>query len=311
MEGPNGCSLFDLDAWKNLGMADFSCWGRAVKAGERRTPAMCILVQWLLRLALGFPFLWLMTQSLEEANPARPAAQPPQPEQAIPIERAEPVAADLHGDPLPAGAMARLGTRRWRPGQESLLVLYTPDGRQLVTAGADGALALWDGDSGRLVRRFGTFLGTTDLTAVTANGRTLATFSGGEEVAFWEVAAGRELRRIKLKAPGGARERLGAGARLALAPDGKTLATIDTMHVVAQWDTATGKQLRTFVSSSREARGAPRRVRFAPDGKKIVVTYWLDGRLSSSLDSSDKGGAIIWDRQGTMPHRPAGAAENR
>src|SRR5262245_20281819 len=55
---------------------------------------------------------------------------------------------DRHGDPLPDGAIARLGTLRFRPGGRCF---PHPDGKRLLTS--DGArLHVWDLASGRLLR---------------------------------------------------------------------------------------------------------------------------------------------------------------
>src|SRR5438477_1652306 len=55
---------------------------------------------------------------------------------------------DHYGDPLPDGAIARLGTLRFRPGGRCFL---HPDGKKLLTS--DGSrLHVWDLASGRLLR---------------------------------------------------------------------------------------------------------------------------------------------------------------
>jgi WD40 repeat protein/beta-lactamase regulating signal transducer with metallopeptidase domain len=62
--------------------------------------------------------------------------------------------ADAHGDLLPAGAVARLGTTRWRSGANINYVAFGPDDKTLITAGQDGTVRLWDIATGKEVRRF-------------------------------------------------------------------------------------------------------------------------------------------------------------
>ena len=57
---------------------------------------------------------------------------------------------DLYGDLLPAGALARLGTSRFRRDALGLAGLaFLPDGRTIITADQDYAVQLWD-TAGRL-----------------------------------------------------------------------------------------------------------------------------------------------------------------
>ncbi len=65
-----------------------------------------------------------------------------------------PATADLHGDPLPAGALARLGTTRWRHGANITFVAFGPEGKTLITAGEDHTVRLWDLATGQEIRRF-------------------------------------------------------------------------------------------------------------------------------------------------------------
>jgi WD40 repeat protein len=62
---------------------------------------------------------------------------------------------DCHGDPLPAGALVRLGTVRFRHADTVSFVAFLPDGKTLLTAAQDQLVHLWDLGTGKEVRRFG------------------------------------------------------------------------------------------------------------------------------------------------------------
>src|SRR5262249_35392326 len=60
---------------------------------------------------------------------------------------------DLQGDPLPAGALLRLGEIRFRPGARTTKVAFSPDGKQLASLGNNlyhhDRLSLWDTTTGK------------------------------------------------------------------------------------------------------------------------------------------------------------------
>ncbi len=111
-------------------------------------------------------------------------------------EKAELVRTDATGDPLPPGAVARLGTERlFHP--EADFLLFSPDDKFLVSAGGSRSCVLWEVATGKELRRF-------DLPAVrggrvtvcsiamSADGKLLALGSEDKVVRVWETATGKE-----------------------------------------------------------------------------------------------------------------------
>ena len=62
--------------------------------------------------------------------------------------------ANDRADPLPAGAVARLGTTRFRHGDQVMSVAFSPDGKTLASAGRDHEIYHWDLRNGKQIGHF-------------------------------------------------------------------------------------------------------------------------------------------------------------
>src|SRR5207249_3486704 len=92
-------------------------------------------------------YLCLMTVFALASAPVQGGGPAPQPAKA---------AVDLFGDPLPPGAVARLGTVRLRHADTLDHVAFSPDGKALLSLAADHVLRFWDPATGRPLRKAGT-----------------------------------------------------------------------------------------------------------------------------------------------------------
>ncbi len=79
--------------------------------------------------------------------------QPPAKKQ-TPKENAPRPRLDLYGDPLPEGAIARVGTTRFRLVGPTRAIAYSPDGTILATESVNNFKRLWDVNTGKELARF-------------------------------------------------------------------------------------------------------------------------------------------------------------
>jgi WD40 repeat protein len=217
-------------------------------------------------------------------------------------------AADLHGDPLPPGAVARLGSIQLRHAAAQLV--FSADGKTLISAGLDGEVRFWDLTTGRLRRRQrleqeAQPRGRSGAVALAPDGDTVVRWRGST-LYVYGTARDELRRRLEVGRAVEARD----AVLLRFAPDGKLLAVElqpSTGTSIAQlWDVMQGEKrplpefssmLSDMAVSPSGKRGvavaegslvlwdtttaevlesAPARgsigVAFAPDGKTIAVS---------------------------------------
>jgi WD40 repeat protein len=219
-----------------------------------------------------------------------PSAEPPRGAKADANKPAKTKAAtDRYGDPLPVGALQRLGTVRFR--HDSTAIAFSPNGKILASGGRNNVIRLFDADSGKELRRLighqtrsyngpadqrnfvATLVGATgtggvNSVAFSPSGKVLASGGWDDTVRLWDVKTGRELRKI-------AAHKAMVG-RVVFSPDGRILASRGALDgTVRLWDPITGTQLQKFVGLSNIN---PWRfnhdlaLAVSPDSKTVVAT---------------------------------------
>jgi RNA polymerase sigma factor (sigma-70 family) len=140
-------------------------------------------------------------------------------------------------------------------------VAVTPDGRSVLTGGADGAILVWDtatrGPKGSWRQE-----GPVNGMSLSRDGKLLAT-TNGDALCLWEVATGREVKRFAGH-PG--------ADNVALSPDGTALASLGSKnHALRLWDIATGKERwKVFLPTPKGMNYGDSPLVFTADGKQLV-----------------------------------------
>jgi RNA polymerase sigma factor (sigma-70 family) len=187
----------------------------------------------------------------------RSAKDAPKPggEEGAPVQVAQGPQAAVEADPLPAGAVARMGSQRLRHAGIVGLLDFTSDGKELITASpVTGTSYLWDVSSGKQLRTFGANKPSVGY-LLSPNHRLLAV-TGPQDQAFrvWDIAAGKELCQF----PAMTRPTL-------FSPDGRTLVVVDGKTLkVGLFDSATAKETTQLPIN-------PKAIEFSPDSRQIVT----------------------------------------
>ena len=160
-------------------------------------------------------------------------------------------------------------------------VVYSPDGKRLVSAGEDGTVIVRSALDGREIFTLPVPAGRVRCIVFGADGRRLATAGGDKTVTIWDAETGTEIRTFH-----------GHGDRIqsvAFRPDGRWLAAADELGTLQVWDTATGEvvctrraqpgnateRLVAHLRADPSARAEPRPagcVVFSSDGKRLAWT---------------------------------------
>jgi RNA polymerase sigma factor (sigma-70 family) len=254
--------------------------------------------------ALGAAAMTAVGPHPVESNQPQPSGSP-----AVPIAQHPLVDAD--GDPLPPGAIARLGTVRFRTGGLVSALAFSPDGKQLASWSWAGSkkpdqLSLWDVASGRELRSIPARERKLMTLTWTPNGRGFAILQAQgvgngrrfvmPDLLVWEFTSGKP-EPIPPDAP---TELPSVSFEVAAASrDGKQLA------VTIKVDDKPGKPRIYELKATESVDGlkplaefdAPlidcKSLAFTPDGKHLVGI----GPNEMNNEANVDGTVIVWDKK--------------
>ncbi len=262
----------------------------------------------------------ILTVPQAEEHPA--AQTTPEATKAAPAEATEQIRADRYGDPLPPGAILRLGTIRLRHGR----IVYALPERDAFLSVLQKLNTIhvckWQMSTGKRLHEAEYQLNRGGAhAAASSDGKMLAASAFDDQresvIRLWDLASGKVLREIKTNdiearvlafSPDGATIAVGDGGQslwlwelnskaplrrfegtkdrwvaLAFSPDGKILASSGSSEgALRLWDTTTRRELRALNYGDGLA---PQRVVFSPDGKTVAAA--TNGEKNTTI--------LLWD----------------
>ena len=240
----------------------------------------------------------------------------------------------LESDGQGRGVAVPGGARLWTLGLPTMFVhegvaqsvAFSPDSRLLVTAGDDGAVYVWDAETGALEQELRRDDEAIKSAQFSPDGARIVTAHEGGAACIWNAKTGTLERTL----PAGE----GILYSAQFSPDGARIVTASEDRTVRVWDAATGTETLTLRGHTRAVHSA----QFSPDGARIVtasedrtVRLWdaasgdslrvfpgtLDGVWRAAFDPQGEhivvatGGSTVrvWDAGSGEELRALGAAE--
>jgi WD40 repeat protein len=136
-------------------------------------------------------------------------------------------------------------------------LIFSPDGKNLISIGRDKRLARWD-IAQKLLEREATAAAPDEnlaSVALTTDGKSIATLTSSGRAKLWKFNDLREVREF---------EKLASGERLHMMPDGKSVACMTWNDGVVFWSVETGRIIRRL--PNLKGFGG-----LSPDGRWLAV----------------------------------------
>ncbi|MGC2698044.1 MAG: winged helix-turn-helix domain-containing protein [Candidatus Angelobacter sp.] len=195
-------------------------------------------------------------------------------------------------------------------------VVFSPDGRLILSVSTDRTAKLWDATDNHLIATLRGHSAEVVYAGFSPDSRQIVTASYDRTARIWNASDGRWLATLS-----GHTDKV---VQAAYSPDGKLIVTASQDHTARIWNSSDGRLLYVLQGHTDKLYGAS----FSPDGRHIVTTsddftarIWssVDGRLETTFQGhkesvyhaeffpdSDRVITTSWDRTARIWNRGDG-----
>ena len=153
-------------------------------------------------------------------------------------------------------------------------VIFSPDGRRVLTASVEKTARLWETDSGKLLATFQDHIDAVFSAVFSPDGRRVLTASADKTARLWGADSGKLLATFQ--------GHTDAVFSAVFSPDGRWVLTASADNTARLWEVDTGKFLTTFQGHTDAVSSAV----FSPDGRQVLTA---SGDNTARLWEADSG----------------------
>lgn len=151
-------------------------------------------------------------------------------------------------------------------GAELNAVAFSPDGREIASAGEDHVVRIWDTESGKQLRELNGHTNEVMMVEYSPDGKKIVTASLDFTARIWDAKNGEMIYKLSHR---------GEVMDIAVSPNGRWIATGSRDRTAVIWDAETGKPI---INGLLHQQGI-RNVQFSPDGTKLLTSSFEGLRL--------------------------------
>jgi WD40 repeat protein len=171
--------------------------------------------------------------------------------------------ADSFGDPLPNQAVRRLGTVRFRHGDDIMAKAISPNGLLLASGDTSSRVKLWNALTGQMLHVLEMSNGAVSAIAFSKDNRILIAADDGGTIRRWQMPGGKQISSWYIGFN---------PSQVAITADANTIATIAVdAGDIQLWSAGQSSKLRTLHIGKAELEKI-NRLAFAPNGHALAAT---------------------------------------